>query len=81
MQCALKFKHQDRDKYIQFLCHFGAALTGMTLWNNNKITKPLSELLTITDKAFIHLCIINYSATLKAQEEKIQGKRCTGPSK
>jgi hypothetical protein len=70
MQCALTFKHQGRDKYIQFLCRFDLALTGMTLWNNNKTTKPLNELLTITDKAFIHLCIINYSATWKAQEEK-----------
>jgi hypothetical protein len=81
MQCALTFKCQDRDKYIQFLCCFGLALTGMTLWNNNKTTKPLSELLTITDKAFIHLCIINYSATWKAQEEKNMGNRCTGPGK
>jgi hypothetical protein len=42
MQCALTFKHKDKDKYIQFLCRFGPALTGMTLWNNNKTTKPLS---------------------------------------
>jgi hypothetical protein len=75
MQCALTFKYQDKDKYIQFLCRFGLALTGMTLWNNNKTTKPLSELLTITDEAFIHLCIINYSATWKAQEEKNMGKQ------
>ena len=73
MQCALTFKHQDKDKYIQFLCHFGPALTGMTLWNNNKTTKPLSELLTITDKAFIHLCIINYSVTWMAQDKRKQG--------
>jgi hypothetical protein len=61
--------------YIQFLCCFGPALTGMTLWNNNKTTKPLGELLTITDEAFIHHCIINYSATWKAQEEKKYGKQ------
>jgi hypothetical protein len=75
MQSALNFKHQDRDnKYIQFLCRFGPALTGMTLWNSNKTTKALSELLTITEEAFIHLCIINYSAIGKAQEEKISGE-------
>ena len=74
MQSALTFQRQDRDKYIQFLCRFGPALTGMTLWNNNKTTKPVSELLTITDKAFIHLCIINYSATWKAQEEQKTGE-------
>jgi hypothetical protein len=31
-------------------------------------TKSIHELLTISDKAFIHLCIINYGATWKAQE-------------
>ena len=57
------------DEYIKFISQFGPALTGMTCWNNNKSTKPISELLTITDETFIHLCIINYSATWKAQEE------------
>jgi len=32
------------------------------------------KLLTITDEAFIHLCIINYSATWKAQEQKKSGE-------
>jgi hypothetical protein len=70
MQHALCFKHQDMEGYIRFICHFGPALTGMALWNNNKTTKPLHDLLTITDEAFTHLCIINYSATWKAQEQK-----------
>jgi hypothetical protein len=81
MQCALTLKRQDRDKYIQYLCRFGPAYTEMTLWNNNKTTKPLIELLTFTDEAFIHLCIVNYSATWKAQEKKIKGNRCTDPGK
>jgi hypothetical protein len=34
----------------------------------------VSELLTISDEAFIHLCIINYSATWKAQEKKKLGE-------
>jgi hypothetical protein len=46
----------------------------MAFWNNNKTTKLVSELLTITDEAFIHLCIINYSATWKAQEKKKSGE-------
>jgi predicted neuraminidase len=45
----------------------------MAFWNNNKNTKLISELLTITDEAFIHLCIINYSATWKAQEKQKLG--------
>jgi hypothetical protein len=31
-------------------------------------------MLTVTDEAFIHLCIINYSATWKAQERKKAGE-------
>jgi hypothetical protein len=74
MQSALCYKREVTDKYILFLNHFGPALTGVALWNNNKTTKPVSEMLTVTDEAFIHLCIINYSATWKAQEEKKAGK-------
>jgi len=69
MQKALSFKCRYDEDYIEFLGHFGPVLTGITCWNNSKKTKLLSEILTITDEAFIHICIINYSATWKAQEE------------
>ena len=69
MQNALNFKRIQQDDYIKFISHFGPAVTGMTFWNSNKTTKAISEVLTITDEAFIHLCIINYSATWKAQEK------------
>ena len=76
MQVALKFKRQEMDEYIQFINHFGPAFTGVAAWNNNKTmgNKGPSELLTITDEAFIHLCIINYSATWKAQEKQKSGE-------
>jgi len=74
MQNALCYKRKERNDYIKFISHFGPALTGTAFWNNNKTTKLLSELLTITDEAFIHLCIINYSATWKAQEQKKSGE-------
>ena len=74
MQDALFFKCQKESAYIQFISHFGPALTAMTFWNNNKTTKLVSELLTITNEAFIHLCIINYSATWKAQEKQKYGE-------
>lgn len=69
VQEALLNKRKNKnDSYIKFISHFGPALTGTAFWNNNKNTKLVSEILTITDEAFIHLCIINYSATWKAQE-------------
>ena len=74
MQDALFDKRRNRSGYIKFISRFGPALTGMAFWNNNKTTKLVSKLLTITDEAFIHLCIINYSATWKAQEKKKSGQ-------
>ena len=74
MQCALMYKRQHMNEYIKFISHFGPALRGMAFWNANKTTKLVSELITITNEAFIHLCIINYSATWKAQERKKAGE-------
>jgi hypothetical protein len=74
MQTALTIKRQDTNTYIKFINQFGPAVTGVAFWNNNKTTKKLSDLLTISDEAFIHLCIINYSATWKAQEKKKSGE-------
>ena len=72
----LTFKRKQSMQYIKFINHFGPALTGVATWNNNKTTgnKAPSELLTVTDEAFIHLCIINYSATWKAQEKQKSGE-------
>jgi tryptophanyl-tRNA synthetase len=66
----MKCDPSNTDIYFQFLCNFGPAMTGMSFWNNNKMSKSANELLTISDEAFIHLCIINYSATWKAQEKR-----------
>jgi hypothetical protein len=70
MQYALLYKRKHMEQYIKFISHFGPALRGMAFWNSNKTTKLVRELLTVTNEAFIHLCIINYSATWKAQERK-----------
>ena len=72
MQNAMTLKRNpiNAETYIKFYIYFGPALTGVTFWNNNKNTKMANKLLTISDEAFIHLCIINYSATWKAQERQ-----------
>jgi hypothetical protein len=79
MQAALTYKCQETNKYIKFINQFGPAVTGVAFWNNNKTTKNISDLMTITDEAFIYLCIINYSATWKAQEKKKSGEDVTIP--
>ena len=69
----MKRKSDNTEVYIKFISYFGPALTGVSFWNNNKTTKSVNDLLTISDEAFIHLCIINYSATWKAQDKNKQG--------
>jgi hypothetical protein len=59
----------NQDNYIKFISHYGPALAGIRTWNQNKALKPISELLTNSDEAFIHLCIINYGDTWKAQDK------------
>jgi hypothetical protein len=54
MQDALFDKRRNTIGYIKFVSRFDQALTGMAFWNNNKTTKSVSKLLTITDEAFIH---------------------------
>ena len=50
-------------------------MAGVSYWNNNnKANMVLSELLTVTDEAFIHLCMINYAHTWKAQEKRKWGE-------
>jgi hypothetical protein len=71
--CMKRDPSNTRDVYVKFLCYFGPAITGTSFWNNNKMNKSANELLTISDEAFIHLCIINYSATWKAQEKRKDG--------
>jgi uncharacterized membrane protein len=74
MQDALTMKRDPTNMkvYIKFIGVFAPAITGVMHWNNNKAIKPVNDILTISDEAFIHLCIINYSATWKAQERKKQ---------
>ena len=72
--CVNLLHANNQENYIKFLCHFGPALTGVKIWNADKANIPVSELLTNSDEAFIHLCIVNYSATWKAQEKHKTGQ-------
>jgi hypothetical protein len=67
---ALQYKWIKEKDYLKFITHFGPAFTGIRFWNKNKICQQASELLMVTNEAFIVLCIFNYSETWKAQEEK-----------
>ena len=62
------------DEYIKFIAKFGPAMAGVSYWNNNKANMAVSGLLMVMDEGFIHLCIINYSQTWKAQEKRKWGE-------
>ena len=79
LQNALQYKQIKEKDYLKFITHFGPAFTGIRMWNENKICKQASELLTVTDEAFIHLGIYNYSETWKAQENRKEKKDRTIP--
>jgi hypothetical protein len=69
LECLNLIHKNNQDNYIEFIRHYGPALAGIRTWNQNKALKPVSELLTNSDEAFIHLCIINYGDTWKAQDK------------
>ena len=68
-ECLNLLQKNNQDNYIKFIRHYGPALAGIRTWNQNKALKPVSELLMNSDEAFIHLCIINYGDTWKAQDK------------
>ena len=70
LQNALQYKRRKEKDYLKFIIHFGPAFAGIRTWNENKICKQASELLTVMDEAFIHLCLYNYSETWKSQEKR-----------
>ena len=80
-ECLNFFHKNNQDNYITFITHYDPALAGIRVWNQNKAIKTVSELLTNSDEAFIHLCIINYGETWKAQEKKQKRRKnncCAG---
>jgi hypothetical protein len=64
-------ERESGDEYIKFIAKFGPAMAGVSYWNYNKANIVVSELLTVTDEAFIHLCI---AQTWKAQEKTKWGQ-------
>ena len=51
-------KHEAKDDYIQLISHFTPAIKHVAYWNKNKDRK-ITELLTVSDEAFLIVCIIN----------------------
>ena len=69
-ECLNLICKNNKDNYIEFIRHYSpGALAGIRVWNQNKALKTDSELLTNSDEAFIHLCIINSADTWKAQDK------------
>ena len=74
LQAYHKCGEHHEDECIKFIAKFRPAMAGVSYWNNNKANMVVSELLTVMDEAFIHLCMINYAPTWKAQEKRKWGE-------
>jgi hypothetical protein len=74
MKEAIIQRRKATEQYIELLNHFGPALKGTVNWTKNKTIKTARELLTISDEAFIAICIINYGDRWKKEWKIRQGE-------
>ena len=56
---AIKQKCEAKDEHIQLISQFAPAIKCVSFWNKNKDQK-VTELLTVSDEAFLIMCIISY---------------------
>ena len=53
-------RRQNASKYMKLLFEYGGALIGKKKWKTNSLTKHFSDYVTVTDEAFLWLCIDTY---------------------
>ena len=56
---AIANKCEAQEDYIQLIIEFALAIKHLTYWNKNKDQK-VTELLTVSDEAFLIVCLISY---------------------
>lgn len=66
---AMNGRRSKPELYIPFLDSFGQAMKGIRKWNQIKHQgdSVIDDLLTISDEAFIIVCIMNYAGRWKEQ--------------
>ena len=60
------------DSCMHVLHAFGPAMLGVMAWGEMEKTKKICEVMTVTDEAFIHLVIKNYSARWTMMAERMR---------
>ena len=56
---AIAEKHEAQDEYIQLIVWFAPAIKHVAYWNKSRESN-VTELLTVSDEAFIIVCLISY---------------------
>lgn len=56
---AIAKKHEAQDEYIQLIVWFAPAIKCVAYWNKSRELN-VTELLTVSDEAFIIVCLISY---------------------
>jgi len=52
--------HKNKDSFFLFCEYFLSKIVGITVWKNAYTKQKVSEMATISDKAFTYLLIENY---------------------
>ena len=60
------------NRYMQVLHTFGPAMIGVMAWAELEKSQAISDVMTVTDEAFIHLVIRNYQDRWTMMAERTQ---------
>lgn len=75
LQKALVEKRRAQKEYIEVLLHFGPALKGKKEWRAGIKVMHIDKYLTVSDEAFLAVCIINYGerwmALVNLEDEEV----------
>jgi hypothetical protein len=58
--------------YMHVLHMFGPAMLGVMAWTEMKKSQKICDVMTVTDEAFIHLVLNNYSARWTMMAERMR---------
>jgi len=72
MNRAMASKRKTPSEYIQLVTRFAPAIKRVAQWNKSRDLK-VTELLTVSDEAFLIVCLISYGPRWIAMHQNFQG--------
>ena len=78
-ECLNLIHKNNQDNYIEFIRHYGPALAGIRVWNQNKALKPVSELQLRNIDNFSLLSVLRPSVCRRSDVHQIYPALCKFP--